>query len=64
MGWGKVHRENKMDTTGIFRSLHDRDFQEAKQGIEKEVGLVWISGGRKDHDFGWGKIRDGGRQLF
>ena len=32
-GWGRVHRVNKMDTTGTFRSLHDRDFLEGKQGI-------------------------------
>ena len=59
-----VHRVNKMDTTGTFRSLHDMDFQEGKTGNLKEVGLGWISGGRKDHGFGWGMIRDGGEQLF
>ena len=32
-GWGGVHRVNTMDTTGTVRSLHDRDFQEGKQGI-------------------------------
>ena len=48
-----------MDTTGTFRSSHDRDFLK-----RKEVGLEWISGGRKDRSFGWGKIRDGGEQLF
>ena len=32
-GWGGVHGVNKMDTIGIFTSLHDRDFQEGKQGI-------------------------------
>ena len=32
MGWGTI-RVNKMDTTGTFRSLHDRGFQEGKQGI-------------------------------
>ena len=32
-GWGGVHGANKMDTTGTFRSLHDRDFQEGMQGI-------------------------------
>ena len=35
-----------------------------KAGNLKEVGLGWINGGRKDHGFGWGKIRDGGEQLF
>ncbi len=38
--------------------------------FRKEVGIskkwIWgeISGGRKDQGFGWGKIRDGGEQLF
>ena len=44
-----------MDTTGTFKR---------KAGNLKEVGLGWINGGRKDHGFGWGKIRDGGEQLF
>ena len=35
-----------------------------KAGNLKEMGLGWIDGGRKDHDFGWGKIKDGGKQLF
>ena len=35
-----------------------------KAGNLKEVGLGWINGGRKDCSFGWGKIRDGGEQLF
>ena len=26
------------------------------------VGLGWISRGRKDRGFGWGKINDGGEQ--
>ena len=29
-----------------------------------EVDLGWINGDRKDCGFGWGKIRDGGEQLF
>ena len=33
-------------------------------GNLKEVGLGCINGGRKDHGFGWGKIRGGGEQLF
>ena len=33
-------------------------------GDLKEVGLGWINGGRKDHGFGWGKIRGGAEQLF
>ena len=32
-GLGGVHMVNKMDTTGTFRSLHDKDFHEGKQGI-------------------------------
>ena len=63
-GRGGVHRVNKMDTTRTFISLHDRDFQEGKAGNVKEVGLGWISGDRKDHGFGWRKIRGGGEQLF
>ena len=51
-GWGRVHRVNKMDTSG------------RKAGNLKEVGLGWISGDRKDRGFGWGMIRDGGEQLF
>ena len=35
-----------------------------KAGNLKEVGLERISSGRKDRSFGWGKIRDGGDQLF
>ena len=50
---------------------HDRDFQVVprqrlsgrKAGNLKEVGLGWITGGRKDRGFGWGKI-SGGEQLF
>ena len=29
-----------------------------------KVCLGWINGGRKDRAFGWGKMRDGGEQLF
>ncbi len=42
-----------MDTTGTVRK-ESREFE----------GSRWINGGRKDHGFGWGKIRDGGEQLF
>ena len=35
-----------------------------KAGNLKEVGMGWISKGRKDCGFGWGKIRGGGEQLF
>ena len=35
-----------------------------KAGNLKEVGLGWIHGGGKDRGFRWGKIRDGGEQLF
>ena len=54
-GWGGVPRVNKMDTTGISGK---------KAGNLIEVGLGWINGGRKDLGFVWGKIRDGGEQLF
>jgi len=42
------------------------DFQVSgrKAGNLKEVSLRWINKGGKDHGFGWGKIRDGGEQLF
>ena len=51
---------------------HYRDFQVLIRqrlsvriaGNLKGVGLGWISGSGKDHGFGWGKIRDGGEQLF
>ena len=63
-GWSEVH--------GVKQDRHSRDFQvltrqglsRRKAGNLKEVGLGWISGGRKDHGFGWGKMRDGGEQLF
>ena len=61
---GGEHGVNKMDTTGTFRSLHDREILGRKAGNLKEVGLGWINGGRKDRGFGWGKIRGGGEQLF
>ena len=61
-----------MDTRGTFRSLHDKDYQVLtlqglsgrKAGNMKEVGLRWINRGRKEHGFGWRKIRDGGEQLL
>ena len=69
-----------MGMTGTFRSLHDRDFQVLtrlglsgpyttgtfrKESREFEGGgFGWISGGRKDQGFEWGKIRGGGEQLF
>ena len=31
-----------------------------KAGNLKDVGLGWINEGRKDREFGWGKIRGGG----
>ena len=52
-GWGRWGKQNG----------HYRDFQEGKRNL-KEVGLGWINGGRIDHGFGWGKIRDGSEQLF
>ena len=43
--------------------FHDR-LSGRKAGNLKEVSFGQISGGRKDHGFGRGKIRDGGEQLF
>ena len=54
-GWGGEHWVYKMDDTGLSGR---------KAGNLKEVGLGWISGGRKDRGFGWGMIRGGGEQLF
>ena len=51
-GWDGAHGVNKMDTTGTFRTLHDRELSGKKAGNLKEVGLEWINGGRKDHGFG------------
>ena len=50
------HGVYNMDTTGTFRTLHDRKLLGRKAGNLKEVGLGWINGGSKDQDFGWGKI--------
>ena len=47
-----------------YRGKVLQGLSERKTGNLKEVGLGWISGGRKDQDFGWEKIRDGGEQLF
>ena len=63
-GWDEEHGEYKMDITGTFRTLHDRELLGRKAGNLKELGLEWINGGRKDRGFGWGKIRGGGEQLF
>ena len=63
-GMGQGNGVYKMDTTGTFRTLHDRELSGRKAGNLKLVGLGWINGGRKDHGFVWWKIRDGGDQLF
>ena len=63
-GWGREHGGYKMDTTGTFRTLHNRKLSRRKAGNLKEVGLGWINGGRKDRGFGWGTIIGGGEQLF
>ena len=63
-GWGGDHEVYKMDTTGTFRTLHDRELLGRKAGNLKEVGLGWINRCRKDRGFGWGKIRGGGELLF
>ena len=56
MGWGTRGKQD-----GHYRDFQEGNFfQEGKAGNMKEVGLGWISGGRKDCGFGWGKIRDGG----
>ena len=46
------------------REMVLQGLSERKTGNLKEVGLWWIYGGRKDQDFGWGKMRGGGEQLF
>ena len=33
-GWGRVHRVNKMDTTGTLRSLQYRDFEGGGFGVD------------------------------
>ena len=63
-GWGREHGVYKMDTTGTFRTLHDRELVGKKVGNLKEVSLGGINGDRKDRGFGWGEIRGGGEQLF
>ena len=45
-GWGRVHGLNKI----VLQGLSGR-----KTG-NLEVGLGWTNGGRKDQDFGGGKI--------
>ena len=30
----------------------------------KQLTSRWVNGGRKDHGFGWGKIRGVGEHLF
>ena len=54
--WGGEHGDI---TRWTLQGLSGR-----KAGTLKEVGLGWISGDRKDHGFGWGKIRDGGEERF
>ena len=50
-GLAGEHRVNKMDTTGTFRSLHNRELLGRKAGNLKEVGLGWINEDRKDRGF-------------
>ena len=62
MGWGTRGKQD-----GHYRDFHvltRQGLSGRKAGNLKEVGLGWINGGRKGHGFGWGKIRDGGKQLF
>jgi len=42
--WSEEHEVNKVDTSGTFRSLHDRNLSGRKAGNLKEVGLGWING--------------------
>ena len=43
-GMGGEHGEYKMDTTGSFRTLHDKELSGRKAGNLKEVGLGGLSG--------------------
>ncbi len=43
-GWDGEHRVYKMDTTGIFRSLHDRDIEGG--GLMRGENIVVLDGGR------------------
>ena len=47
-----------------FQVLTQQSLSGRKSGNMKEVGLGRINAGRKARGFGWGKIRDGGKQLF
>ena len=58
-GWERDGAGNTALTRRTLQGLSGR-----KAGNLKDVGLGWICGGRIDHGFGWGKIRDGGEQLF
>ena len=60
---GRVHSGKQDGHCRDFQVLIRQGLSERKAGNLKEVGLERISGGRKDHGFGWGKIRDGGEQL-
>ena len=63
-GWDGINRVNKMDTTGTFRTLNDRELSGRNAGNSKDVVLVWINGGRKDCGFVFWEIRGGGEQLL
>jgi len=45
--WDGVNGVNKMDTTGTFRTLHDRELSGRKSGNLKELGLGVDKRGKK-----------------
>ncbi len=63
-GMGRGTRGKQDGHYRDFHVLTRQGLSGRKAGNLKEVGLGWINGGIKDHGFGWGKIRDGGEQLF
>ena len=62
MGWGTQGKQDGHYKD--FQVLPRQGLSRRKAGNLKEVGLGWVRVGRKDRGFGWGKIRDGGEQLF
>ena len=61
-GWGTQGKQDGCYRD--FRVLTRQGLLGRKARNLKEVGLRWISEGRKDRGFGWGKTRSGGEQLF
>ena len=62
MGWGTRSKQDGHYRN--FQVLTQQGLSGRKADNMKKVCLRWISGGRKDRGFGWGKIRNGGEQLF